>query len=272
LGIQLKKGRFFTRQDGETVERVIIINETMARRFWPGQDPVGRRMKWGGTNSQAPWMTIVGVIADVKHGPLQTETIPQTVEPYLQVGDAMLGLLSSLTLVVRTDVDPTRLIAAVRREIRALDAALPVANVQTLEQHVHKSVAPQRFNTFLLAVFALLALILAAIGIYGIMARSVTRRTHEIGVRMALGAQRKDVLWLVVRQGMLLAFSGMAIGMAAALAVTRVLSSFLYNVKPRDPWTFASVAVLLSLVALLACYLPARRATRVDPAIALRYE
>jgi putative ABC transport system permease protein len=272
LGIQLKKGRFFTRQDGQTGERVIIINETMARRFWPGQDPVGRRMKWGGTNSQAPWMTIVGVMADVKHGPLQTETIPQTVEPYLQVGDAMVSLLSSLTLVVRTDVDPTRLIAAVRQEIRALDAALPVANIQTLEQHVHKSVAPQRFNTFLLAIFALLALILAAIGIYGIMARSVTRRTHEIGVRMALGAQRKDVLRLVVRQGMLLAFLGMATGMAAALAVTRVLSSFLYNVEPRDPLTFAGVAVLLGLVALLACYLPARRATRVDPVIALRYE
>jgi putative ABC transport system permease protein len=184
----------------------------------------------------------------------------------------MLGLLSSLTLVVRTDVDPTRLIAAVRREIRALDAALPVANVQTLEQHVHKSVAPQRFNTFLLATFALVALILAAIGIYGVMARSVTQRTHEIGVRMALGAQRKDVLRLVVRQGMFLAFSGIAIGMAAALAVTRVLSSFLYNVKPRDPWTFAGVAVLLGLVALLACYLPARRATRVDPVIALRDE
>ena len=277
LRIPLKKGRYFTRRDGQSGERVVIINETMAAHFWPGQDPLGHRMKWGGNASNTPWMTIVGVVGNVKQGPLRTETVPQTYEPYLQVGGALIednnvGMLRSLTLIVRAEMEPAALIQTVRQQVRALDPALPVVNVQTLEQHVSKSVAPERFNTYLLGAFAVFALILAAIGIYGVMARSVAQRTHEIGVRMALGARRSDVLKLVARPGMTLAACGIAIGIGGALAFTRVLAGLLFGVQPYDPWTFSGVVALLCLVALLACYIPARRAARVDPMVALRYE
>ena len=222
-------------------------------------------------------MTIVGVIADVKQGPLHTGTIPQTLEPYLQVNPSwieenVVGVFRSLTLIIKTDRNPATLMPAVRNEIRALDAALPVANVKTLEQHVQASVATQRFNTYLLGVFAVLALTLATIGIYGVMSRSVTQRTHEIGVRMALGARPGDVFKMIVGRGMLLALPGMAVGIAAAFALTRVLSSLLFGITPTDPVTFIAVPLLLAAVALLATYIPARRAVRVDPMIALRYE
>ena len=274
LGIRLKSGRFFTRSDGTTGERVVMVNETMARRFWPGEDAVGKRICWGNSRN---WMKIVGVIADVKQGPLHTGTIPQTLEPYLQVNPSwieenVVGVFRSLTLIIRTDRNPATLMPGVRNEIRALDAALPVANVKTLEQHVHASVATQRFNTYLLGVFAVLALTLATIGIYGVMSRSVTQRTHEIGVRMALGARPEDVFKMIVRRGMLLALPGMAAGIAGAFALTRVLSSLLFGISPTDPVTFIAVPLLLAAVALLATYVPARRAIRVDPMIALRYE
>ena len=274
LGIRLKSGRFFTRSDGTTGERVVMVNETMARRFWPGEDAVGKRICWG--NSRI-WMTIVGVIVDVKQGPLHTGTIPQTLEPYLQVNpswieDNVVGVFRSLTLIIRTDRNPATIMPAVRNEIRALDAALPIANVKTLEQHVQASVATQRFNTYLLGVFAVLALTLATIGIYGVMSRSVTQRTHEIGVRMALGARPEDVFKMIVGRGMLLALPGMAAGIAGAFALTRVLSSLLFGISPTDPVTFIAVPLLLAAVALLATYIPARRAIRVDPMIALRYE
>jgi len=222
-------------------------------------------------------MTIVGVIADVKQGPLHTGTIPQTLEPYLQVNPSwieenVVGVFRSLTLIIKTDRNPATLMPAVRNEIRALDAALPVANVKTLEQHVQASVATQRFNTYLLGVFAVLALTLATIGIYGVMSRSVTQRTHEIGVRMALGARPGDVFKMIVGRGMLLALPGMAVGIAGAFALTRVLSSLLFGITPTDPVTFIAVPLLLAAVALLATYIPARRAVRVDPMIALRYE
>ena len=277
LGIPLKKGRFFTSQDRQGSGLVVLINETMARRFWPGEDAVGKRIKWGVPQSFSPWMTIVGVVGDIKQGPLHTETIPQTYQPYLQVPDPSVennitGLLRSLTLVLRVEGDPNALVAAAREQVRTLDAALPVANVQAMQDVIRQSVSPQRFSMFLLAVFAGAALVLAAIGIYGVLAYSVTQQRHEIGVRLALGATESHVLRLVAGQGMKFVGVGMALGLAASLALTRVLRSLLYEIGPYDPWTFAGVGLLLAAVAFFACYWPARRAAKVDPMVALRYE
>ncbi len=221
LGIRLKRGRFLGPRDGAR-EPVVVINETMARRYWPGQDAVGKRIKWGIREWPSPWMTVVGVVEDVKHGPLHTEAMPQVFEPHLQVPDAWLedatmSLLRSMTLIVRTSGEPAALAAAVEGEVRALDPQLPVFGVQTLEEHLSRSVAPQRFNALLLAVFATLALVLAAVGVYGVVAYSVSRRTHEMGVRAALGARPRDLVRMVVGQSLVLAGIGAAAGLAGAL-------------------------------------------------------
>ncbi len=275
LGIRLSRGRFLKRQDGMR-EPVVVINETMARRYWPGRDPVGRRMKWGTRQSERPWMTIVGVVEDVKQG-LHERPMPQVFEPYLQVPDAWLedrsiAAMRSMTLVVRAAGDPTSLVSAVRNEVRALDPALPVFDVQTLERHVSDSVAPQRFNAFLLGIFGGLALLLASVGVYGVVAYSVTRRAREIGVRVALGARSADVVGMVIRRSVALAGAGIGLGLIVAFALTRTLSSLLYGTSPTDPATFAGVSLLLIGTAALASYMPARRAARVDPMIALRCE
>jgi putative ABC transport system permease protein len=277
LGIPLRAGRFFTAQDNAAAAQVVIINENLARHFFPGRDPIDKRLKWGARISTSPWMTIVGVVGDVKQGPLQNQVVPQTWQPYPQTPDAtvaenIVGLWRSLDLIVRTDGDPAALANAIRAEVRRLDPALPLTNVQALTQMVRNSAGPQRFNTFLLSSFAIAALLLAAMGISGVLAYAVSQRTQEIGIRMALGATRSGVMRMVLGRGMLLAGAGMAAGLAASLALTQLLSKLLYGVSPRDPWTFLWAPVALAIVALMAIWVPARRATRVDPIIALRYE
>jgi putative ABC transport system permease protein len=266
MGMRLRAGRGFTEHDNENAPRVIIINETMVRRYFSGEDPIGKRILFGLKNPST--QTIIGVAADVKRYGLEAEVHPEVYEPYHQNRQGM----GFITLAVRTTGDPLNLAAAVRQQIRAIDADQPIINVMTMEQRVAESVAPRRFQMLLFGGFAAVALILAAVGAYGVISHSVSRRTHEIGVRMALGAESRDVLLIIIRQGMSLALIGVAIGLASALALTRVMSSLLFNVMPTDPAIFAGVSLLLAGVAILAAYLPARRATKVDPMVALRSE
>jgi putative ABC transport system permease protein len=277
LGIPLKHGRYLSPNDTPASELVVVINETMARTYWRDRDPIGERIAWGGPQDHGPWMRIVGVVADVKQGPLHSDVSPQTFQPWLQVRDSLLGetvvgALRSLKISVRTEVDPMSLAAAVQARIRTLDPSLPVTAVRTLEQVVENSAAPQRFNTIMLTAFALLALLLAALGIGGVLATSISRRTQEMGIRMALGARRGTLLRMVLGEGMALALIGLAIGLPVAFALTRLMAALLFDVSPRDPLTFAAVCVLLIVVALAASYIPARRATAIDPMAALRRE
>ncbi|HSB12362.1 MAG TPA: ABC transporter permease [Blastocatellia bacterium] len=266
LGIPLRNGRSFTDDDREDTQPVVAVNETMQRRFWPGGDVIGKRVKWGGWGDS--WLTIVGVVADVKVSTLEAETRPAIYMPIFQMPRAR----SNVIYVVRTSTDDGNLIAALRREIRAVDSELPVYDVRTMNQVMAESVSTRRFSMMLLAVFAVSALLLAAIGLYGVMSYSVTARTREIGIRMALGAARRDVLRMVVAGGMMLALAGVVVGLAASLALTPLMKTLLFEVSATDPLTFASIAVLLTVVALLACWIPARRATGLDPMIVLRYE
>jgi putative ABC transport system permease protein len=271
LGIPLKRGRLFSAQDSADSEPVVIINETLAHRYWRGADPVGQRIAWGDRG----WMRIVGVVGDVKQGPLHTETIPQAYAPWLQVSDGALadnvvGMMRSMKLAIRTERDPMTMASTVRQQIRALDPSLPVTGVRTMDEVIRMSASTQRFNTMLLGSFALLALLLAAIGIGGVLATSVSRRTQELGVRMALGAQRQTLLGMVVREGMVLAGLGVVAGLPIAWMTTRLMSALLFDISPRDPLTFTGVGLLVAAVALAACSIPAWRATRVDPMVALR--
>jgi len=266
MGVPLLRGRFFTEQDNDRSTRVLIVSESLARRYWPNEDAIGKRLKWGPAESKDVWLTIVGIVGDVKQGALEVETTPHTYEPFLQ------NTVSSLNVAIRASVDPASLTSALRTTVWAADPQLAVAQLHTMDQVISQSTTPRRFNLFLLAGFAFLALILSAIGIYGVIAYSVVRRVHEIGIRMALGAQRADVMRLVVGQGLLLLGTGVVVGIFGALALTRALASFLYGIRPTDPATFACVVVILAGVAFVACYIPARRATKVDPMIALRYE
>ena len=268
MGIPLLRGRYFTEQDNLGSTPVLIINESLARRYWPHEDPIGKRLKWGPAASNDPWLTIVGVVSDVKQEALDAATIPHTYEPYGQHE----GAPSSLNLAIRAAGDPTSLPSVMRAAVWGLDRQLAVAQVRTMDQVISESNAPRRFNLFMLAAFAVLALVLAAIGIYGVIAYSVAQRTHEFGIRMALGAETGDVLKMVLIHGLWLALSGVALGSISALALTGFLSSLLYGVKPTDPLTFVAVSLLLLAVALMAVYIPARRATKVDPMVALRYE
>ncbi len=266
MGIPLKRGRPFTQADTRETERVMIINETMAHRFFaPDEDPLGKRIRTGGGSS--PWLSVVGVVGDVRHGGLDRDARPEMYFPYLQAPSR------SMALVVRAAAgDPLKLAGPVRGQVLSLDKDQPIGNVMSLEQLLAESVAPRRFSMLLLGLFAAVAMILAAVGIYGVMSYSVAQRTREIGIRMALGAQAADVLRMVVGQGMVLAVIGLGVGLATALAVTRVMSSLLFEVSATDPLTFAGVSILLAVAALLACYIPARRATKVEPVVALRYE
>jgi predicted permease len=262
------KGRSFDAHDNESAPLVVLVNQSLVRRDFANEDPVGKKINFGGTrpDGQPIWFEIVGVVADVRSLELNSEPTPEIYTSYMQ--DPFAGM----SYVVRSQIEPESLIPAVREAVRQVDKAQPVAEVRKMEQIVSEAAAQPRFNSLLLGIFASIALLLAAAGIYGVMSYSVTQRTHEIGVRMALGAQTRDVLRLVVGQCLRLTLVGLALGLVCAFALTRVMATLLYGVKPTDPWTYASGALLLSVVALLSCYLPARRATKVDPLVALRYE
>jgi putative ABC transport system permease protein len=266
LGLPLRRGRYFTAADTAEAPRVLLINETLERQFFPNKDPLGKRINRG-TEREPVWCEIVGVVGDAKYNGLADTVQPAFYEPLAQVGSW------NVFLTVRTEsANPLGLVGAVRNEIKSLDGELPVSQVGTLEERFAVAVAQPRFRTTLIAIFAALALVLAGVGIYGVISYSVTQRTHEFGIRLALGASPGDVLKLVLKQGAILAVIGVAIGLGASFALTGLLEKLLFNVSATDWATFSAIPLLLTSVALLACYLPARRATKVDPMVALRCE
>lgn len=266
LGIQMRSGRSFTDDDRDDTQPVVVVNETMQRRYWPEGDVLGKRIKWGGWGDT--WLTIVGIVSDVKVSTLEAEIKSAIYMPMFQMPRAR----SNVIYVVRSSGDAAGVIAAIRREIRAVDAELPVYDIRTMNQVIADSVSERRFTMLLLFSFAAAALLLAGIGLYGVMSYAVTERTREIGIRMALGAARRDVLMLVVGRGMSLAFLGVALGLGAACALTRVMKTLLFEISATDPLTFTGLAVVLATVAFVACWIPARRATAMDPMMVLRYE
>lgn len=269
MQIPMRTGRDFTPMDREKEPLVAVVNEEMAREFFPHENPIGMRIRWAGDTEPPQWMTVIGVVSDVKYSGLNQPTDPAVYTPFSQSDEAWRRFM---TLAIRTPNSPAGLVEEVKNQIWSLDGQVPVSDVRTMDELVAVSLAEQRFNMVLLGLFAALALILAAVGIYGAMTYAVNQRTHEIGIRAAMGAQRGDMLRLVMRDGAKIAFMGIGCGIVGAIALTRLMASLLFEVKPTDPATFASVATLLALVALGACYIPARRATRVDPIVALRYE
>jgi putative ABC transport system permease protein len=270
MGIRLLRGRLFTAADAPDSAPVVVINETLARRIWPNEDPIGKRVKFGFPEDQdeesKPWREVIGVVNDVKMNGVDQSTSMQTYAPFSQMPWASVGL------VVRAERNPAALASAVEQAIRTVDKDLPVFSISTMDQLLGNSLAQRRLTLVLLASFAALALSLAAVGMYGVISYSVRQRTHELGLRMALGAQARDALTLILKQGVKLTLIGIGIGLAAAYALTRWLESLLFGVRPADPLTFTVIAVVLMLVALLACWIPARRATKVDPIVALKTE
>jgi putative ABC transport system permease protein len=266
MGIPFHRGNQFTDRDTANVPGVTIINETAARKYWPGEDPIGKRIKRGRPESKNPWLTIVGIVQSANQVSLREESRPEIYVPYLQ------NPSRSFTLVARTASDPRNLTGAIREEVWATDKDLPVSSMKLMEDILSDSAAQPRFYMILLSIFAALALILAAVGVYGVMAYAVTLRTRDIGIRIALGARPRDIFKHVLGQALLLALIGLAIGLLLGVASTRVMSSLLYGVSPTDPLTLSATSFLLLAVALLASYIPARRATKVDPMVALRYE
>jgi putative ABC transport system permease protein len=248
--------------------RVAIVNETLAQRYWPGQSALGKRVAFRGNPRPEDWLTVVGVVGDTHHWSLAEAVDIQLYAPYTQEGN----WLAPGQLALRTTGDPMRLAAAARERVRALDPLIPISDVQTMEALIRRSVAAPRFHLTLLALLSGSALVLATIGIYGLLAFSVASRTREIGVRSALGASQTLIARMVLREGLALVVAGVAIGLAVAFVATRSLEALLFEIEPGDPLTFAAIAALLLAVALLACYLPARRAARIDPLTALRTE
>ena len=273
MQIPLRRGRFFTDRDNLASPPVVVIDDVLARRMFPGRDPVGQQislMVFGPVQ-------IVGVVGHVKHWGLDYDDTAKIREqiyfPFLQIPDKfMFEGVAGLTLVLRTGPEPLSLVSAVRAQVAGPTQDQPIYSVRTMEQIISRSLAQRRFTMLLLIIFAATALLLAAVGIYGVMSYAVTRRTHELGIRAALGASRGEIVGLVLRQGMRLAAMGMAGGLVAALALTRFLAGLLYGVRPADPATLAAVTLLLGGIALLACYIPARRVAAVDAVVALRCE
>jgi len=266
IGIELHKGNQFTDRDTAEQPGVAIVNETAAQRYWPGVDPLGKRIKRGRPESKNPWLTVIGIVSGSRQLSLKEGSQPEIYVPYLQNP----GL--TFTLVARTASDPRSLTGALRKEVLSADREIPAVNIKLMEELISNSVAKERFYVLLLAVFAALALILAAVGVYGVMSYSVTLRTRDIGIRMALGARPADIFKHIVGQALLLGLIGLGVGIVLAIASTRVMSSLLYGINATDPLTLAITSLVLLAVALLASYLPARRATRVDPLVTLRYE
>jgi putative ABC transport system permease protein len=265
MGIPLLLGRTFTEREATQVSRVVVVNKTLADFYFQGEDPIGKKIAIDMTDKPVP-SEIIGVVADAKYAGLDVDVRPMAYWPHPELAR------SFMTVIVRTEGDPLALASTVKREVQAIDKDQPVADVRTMDQLLSSSIARTKFSALLLIVFAIVALVLAAVGIYGVMAYSVEQRTHEIGIRMALGAGRVDVVAMVVRQGMILAGAGVVIGLAAALALTRFLASLLYQVSTTDTTSFLSISVALAIVALVASLIPAYRATKVDPMVALRYE
>lgn len=285
MNIPLLRGRYFNDQDNRAFlagrdlskldegqrfvagSTVIIIDEEFARRHWPSEEAVGKRIRLGGSDADNPVLTVVGVVGRVKMEALREDSNRvQGYFPYAQLS------VASMAVIIKATGDPTQLVASARGQVKAADPDQPIYNVRTMNEIRAESVAPERLNLTLMSLFAGIALVLAIVGIYGVMSYSVTQRTHEIGIRMAIGAQPKDVFRMVIGQGMMLALIGVAVGLLGAFALTRLMATMLFGVEPTDPATFISIAVLLTSVALVACYIPSRRATKVDPVVSLRYE
>jgi predicted permease len=269
MGMRLLKGRAFAPYDNEAAPGVVIINETLAARFFPGEDPIGKRLELSG--SPKDLREIVGVVSDVRNYGVDAEVKPEVYVPLLQSAPGYLSsVTSALTIVLRSTIEPTALGQTLREQVQALDKDQPVSELKTMEWYLADSMAQRRFNMLLLAVFAVLALVLAAVGIYGVIAYTVTQRTHEMGIRIALGARGGDILRLVFSNAMATTIIGIVIGLGAAFALTRLLQSLLYQVTATDPVVFATIPLLLLTVAAIATYLPARRAMKVNPITALR--
>jgi putative ABC transport system permease protein len=266
INVPLIQGRLFNSSDTASSNRVVLINQTAARRWWPNQNPIGKRIKQGYPQDNAPFREIIGVVGDLKQSaPDQIESA-EIFEPEAQ------NTMSSFTLMLRTAAEPMSLANDVEHLIHSVDPDQPIYHVKAMTQYLSESLSQRKFATVLLALFGLLALLLAAVGNYGVISYLVEQRTREIGVRMALGAQRREVQNMVVLRGARLAVIGVLLGIAMALLVTRALAGLLFGVGAADPWTFSAVTVLLIFVALFASYIPARRAAKVDPIVALRYE
>jgi putative ABC transport system permease protein len=284
MGIPLLRGRYFTDQDNRSFlagrdlsklndgERMIagvnaiIIDEEFAKRHWPNDDAVGKQIRFG-TDSGSPRLTVVGVVGRVKmEGLAQDSNRVQGYFPFFQLP------FSGMTVIIKSSGDPNSLIGTAREQVKNVDPEQPIYNVRTMHDIRAESIASERLNLTLFSIFAGIALVLAVVGIYGVMSYSVTQRTHEIGIRMAIGAQPRDVFRMILGQGMILAFIGIGVGLVAAYLLTRLMATMLFNITPTDPATFAVIAVVLATVALLACYLPGRRATKVEPVVSLRYE
>ncbi len=266
-------GRLFTEHDTPASQAVAIVSSRIAARYWPGQDAVGKRLKYGPSQIERAWLTIVGVVGDVKHGPMDTETLPGIYQPFAQAEDSrILGLGRSISFAVRPAGDFAGLPASLRKTVWSLDDQLAVLDLQTMTEPVDHTMAPRRFNMLLLGVFAAVALILACIGVYGVVSYSVAQRTREIALRMALGAQRRDIFRLVIRQGMTLVLIGLAVGVLAAFWVGQYLASLLFEISATDPLTLTIVAGSMVAVAFVASCVPAVAAMSVDPIVALRNE
>jgi len=269
MQIPIRNGRAFGAMDREGHPRVAIVNEEFVRELLPGQNPIGARIDWTRSSDPPEWMTIIGVAGDVKHSGLNQPVDPAVYAPFSQNDEAWRKFM---TLVIRTRVPEAGLVEDVKKQVWSLDSQIPVSGIQSMDDLLSVSVAEQRFNMLLLGSFAALAVALAAVGIYGMVAYRVNQRTHEIGVYMALGAQHRDVLRMVMKDGVKLGMLGIVLGLAGAIALTRVMVGVLFEVKPTDPATLIGMAFLLAVVAMLACYIPARRALGIHPMTALRRE
>jgi putative ABC transport system permease protein len=267
MQVPLKRGRLFTEQEATEMRHVVVVNEALARKYFPNEEALGKRIKiYMKDDPDLVPTEIIGVVADSRHKDLDGEIEPMSYWPHPELA------FGFMTLVIRTKGDAANIAASARNVIQTLDPEQPVSDVRTLESVLGKSIAKARFSTLLLTVFAGVALVLAAVGIYGVISYLVTQRLHEIGVRMALGAQTSDVLKLVLRNGIVLALVGVVIGLAGAFALTRVMTTLLFGVTPTDTITFVFVSLIFFVIAMIAALIPALRATRVDPLVALRYE